>query len=626
MNEMGSAVPQFEGSDQIGPYQLLAKLAEGGMGTVYLARMTGPAGFNKLAVVKELKQELVGSARFAKLFLDEARLAARLTHPNVVHTYGAGEDDGRLYIAMEYLDGQPWARVRHRLRANHALSIDVQIEVLADTLAGLHHAHELKDFNGSALNVVHCDMSPQNVFITYDGQVKVVDFGVARAAHDGHSGSKVFLGKVAYCAPEQARGDTVDRRADVFAVGVMLWEALAAQRFASAEDAASTLRARASGYEPRVRDVAPFTPPVLARICDRAMALSPSDRYSTAAEFRKELSEYLAKFGRTRDSSKLGLLVSNAFETERERIHRLIEERVTPSHPSAVRPVTDVRWVESGEPAENTLEADLSRLASVTRLTDESTVASIISASLIEPRPQGFSTRSPSPSPVARQAAPQTRLPLWVGVGTLVVGCMAFAAVWFNTQPPVPKEPKESAPEALLPAAHSEAAPPPVRQDPLTLNLFFQAKPRSARLFLDGDRLGSNPFEAEPLLDNSVHRLSAAAPGFVPEEQAVVFDGDVRVLMRLRKKTRRPVIVRSEPLRRKNEALSTGTKSRVNKVPPPAPTRPPEIAPLATVASEATTPAATLTPDVDARASESEDMEPADSHQPHLRIYDLDPY
>jgi serine/threonine protein kinase len=166
---------------QIGPYQLIAKIGEGGMGTVWLTKLPGPAGFNKLAVVKELRADLAGSPAFVEMFLNEARLAARLTHPNVIHTYGANEDRGRLYIAMEYLDGQPWSQVRHVLWTNRSLPLALHLKVLADALTGLHYAHELRDYDGTPLQVVHRDMSPQNVFVTYDGLVKVVDFGVARA-------------------------------------------------------------------------------------------------------------------------------------------------------------------------------------------------------------------------------------------------------------------------------------------------------------------------------------------------------------------------------------------------------------------------------------------------------------
>src|ERR1700759_3875497 len=180
----------------IGPYQVLAKIGEGGMGTVYLTKMDGPAGFNKLAVVKELRADLTGSKALVEMFLHEARLAARLTHPNVVHTYGANEQDGGLYLAMEYLDGQPWSRIRHALWQRGSLPFGLHVKVLAEILAGLHYAHELRDYDGTPLQVVHCDVSPQNVFVTYDGQVKVVDFGVARAASgEKKSGGKLLIGK-----------------------------------------------------------------------------------------------------------------------------------------------------------------------------------------------------------------------------------------------------------------------------------------------------------------------------------------------------------------------------------------------------------------------------------------------
>jgi serine/threonine-protein kinase len=280
-------VPSDAPRTQIGPYQLIAKIGEGGMGTVWLTKLPGPAGFNKLAVVKELRADLTGSDAFVDMFLNEARLAARLTHPNVIHTYGANEDRGRLYIAMEYLDGQPWSQVRHALWVNRSLPLALHLKVLADALTGLHYAHELRDYDGTALQVVHRDMSPQNVFVTYDGLVKVVDFGVARAlpsprltppppagslfpsaAPPRKSEAPMFVGKVAYSGPEQIRGETVDRRADVFAVGVMLWEALAGRRLmeTDGQDRLEAVRKRANEPAPRIRDVVSSMPRVLSDI------------------------------------------------------------------------------------------------------------------------------------------------------------------------------------------------------------------------------------------------------------------------------------------------------------------------------------------------------------------------
>ena len=407
-------------ASRLGPYELFAKIGEGGMGTVYLAQMQGGlAGFNKLAVVKELRADLVGSSAFVNMFLDEARLAARLTHPNVVHTYGADEDAGHLYIAMEYLDGQPWSRVRHRLWANRTLPLAIHLRVLADALAGLHHAHELQDFDGSPLSVVHCDMSPHNLFVTYDGQVKVVDFGVARAAHVSRRVSPgLFLGKLSYCAPEQARGEEVDRRADIFAVGVMLWEALTGRRFATGDHTSAIRSARARGREPSAREVAPSIPRVLADICDRALSTSPADRFATAAEFREQLASYLAQHWRGADD--LGALVAENFEQERARVRTLVTARLQGHGRGGIANLVEA--AEGDRYGENTLAADLSHLASVTRLSDDDLAAG---AEEVTVPTETLTSNEPLYEPVLKaEIGPARRVPTrqtWLAVAAGVV-------------------------------------------------------------------------------------------------------------------------------------------------------------------------------------------------------------
>src|SRR5262245_45560386 len=202
----------------IGKYQLIANLGHGGMADVYLSVVHGPVGFNKLTVIKRLRPSLAEEQEFLAMFLDEARLAARLNHPNVVQTNEVAEIEGQYYIAMEYLDGQPLNRILTRAQKAGTLPRELLIRVVADCLAGLHYAHELADYDGSPLGVVHRDASPHNIFVTYDGQTKVVDFGIAKAAtRSAETRGGVLKGKVAYMAPEQARSGEVDRRSDVFA-------------------------------------------------------------------------------------------------------------------------------------------------------------------------------------------------------------------------------------------------------------------------------------------------------------------------------------------------------------------------------------------------------------------------
>jgi serine/threonine-protein kinase len=221
-----------EQSALLGKYRLLAELGRGGMATVYLALVSGPVGFHKLVVIKQIGGEFAEEPEFLTMFLDEARLAARLNHPNVVQTNEVGQDGLRHFICMEYLEGQPLTAVTRRLvRQKPVLSLGMQLRIAVDALAGLHYAHELADFDGTPLGVVHRDVSPHNIFVTYTGQVKVVDFGIAKAMSSASATRPgVLKGKVAYMSPEQARGDAVDRRADIFAMGVILWEMATGKR------------------------------------------------------------------------------------------------------------------------------------------------------------------------------------------------------------------------------------------------------------------------------------------------------------------------------------------------------------------------------------------------------------
>jgi eukaryotic-like serine/threonine-protein kinase len=316
---------------QLGKYQLLATLGQGGMGTVHLALASGLGQFRKLLVVKELRQDLTRQPGFVSMFMDEAKLAARLAHPNVVQTFEASAVGERYLLAMEYLDGYPLSCLLDRLAQApiSKLTLWMHLQILCDVLAGLHYAHELLDYDGTSLQVVHRDVSPQNVFITYHGQVKVVDFGVAKATNATvKTAPGTFVGKFSYASPEQVLGSGVDARTDVFAVGVMLWEALARRSFSEREPTPSACRARVEGLEPRIADVVPTVDPVLARICDRALAVDIDERFASAKEFRYALQNYMQLAGVRIESTEIGMLMQDVFAAERRALHARIEQAV----------------------------------------------------------------------------------------------------------------------------------------------------------------------------------------------------------------------------------------------------------------------------------------------------------
>lgn len=311
----------------IGKYRILATLGRGGMADVYLTVATGVGGFSKLVVVKELRPELAAEPEFCAMFLDEARLAARLLHPNVVQTNEVGNDDGRLFIAMEYLDGQPLSRLNSRFPAPNTFPLAGYCRMLSDVLSGLHYAHELRDFDGTPLQVVHRDATPHNVFLTYDGQVKLVDFGIAKAldsSTDTRTG--VLKGKAGYMPPEQAMGEPVDRRADLYSVGIMLWEAAAATRMWKGLSDVAIIARLIKGEIPSVRDANPNVPEPVARIIDRATAPLREHRYANAEEMRADLDAYVASVGGP-SLRELAAEVASRFSAERERIRSVIDSQ-----------------------------------------------------------------------------------------------------------------------------------------------------------------------------------------------------------------------------------------------------------------------------------------------------------
>jgi eukaryotic-like serine/threonine-protein kinase len=346
-------------TDLAGKYRLIAELGQGGMATVYLAVALGKSGFRKLAVVKLLRPEIAVDAEFVQMFLDEAKLCARLSHPNIVHTYDVGVDDVGHLIAMEYLDGVSLHAAVAKLARNAGpLRFPMQCKVLLDVVEGLRYAHELKDYDGRSLEIVHRDVTPHNIFVTYDGQVKLLDFGIAKAATSSvRTATGVIKGKLTYMAPEQARGENVDARADLYAVGVMLWEAVTGRRRWPTGLSQPALFTRlAAGEPPESPNAASFGYPVeIDEIILRALAPKPDDRFQTAAEFRDALEAVLPKLEPV-SLRDLGGMLATAFAEGRQRLRDVIEEQFRamdsgsrPSEPRQLPAVSPPSYITSSE-------------------------------------------------------------------------------------------------------------------------------------------------------------------------------------------------------------------------------------------------------------------------------------
>ena len=342
-----------------GRHRIVSRLGQGGTADVYLAIAFGPSGFHKLVVLKVLKQSLSCDREFREMFLREARLAARLHHPNIVQTNEVLEVDGTPMMVMEYLDGQPLTQVIVRGRQpQHPFTLPMQLRVLVDALNGLHAAHELADFDGTPLGVVHRDVSPHNLFVTVEGHGKVLDFGIAKHQRawgerlETEVGTEVgtIKGKLRYMAPEQLAGEKLDRRADIYAAGVILWEALAGERmWKGCSEPEIRSRVQAGDLPmPLAMPLAmpPATPEAgwrevpsaLDRICRRALSLAVADRHATALELADEIEAALPALGEVAGRREIGATVAKLFDDVRAQTREAIERVLSPATARANAP------------------------------------------------------------------------------------------------------------------------------------------------------------------------------------------------------------------------------------------------------------------------------------------------
>ncbi|MBN8228306.1 protein kinase [Corallococcus macrosporus] len=303
-----------------GQYVLVRKLAEGGMAEIFLAKLLGADGFERNVVLKRMLPTLSAIPDFVEMFRDEARLAAKLSHPHIVQIHELGFTDGCYYICMEYLAGEDFSTtLRLAGRRRQYVPLPVVLRVLIDAARGLHFAHTFTNEQGQPLHVVHRDVSPSNLYVTYQGQVKVLDFGIAKAeSRLVQTRTGVVKGKYIYMAPEQAQGKEVDHRADVFSLGVSLYEAVTHVRPFSRENDLAVLNALLQGEFEKPRALRADLPEGLEAIILKAMAFKPEDRYATAEDFALALETFASDFqGGAAGAPALGTFLRQHFGEER---------------------------------------------------------------------------------------------------------------------------------------------------------------------------------------------------------------------------------------------------------------------------------------------------------------------
>ncbi|MDX2013284.1 MAG: serine/threonine-protein kinase [Myxococcaceae bacterium] len=296
---------------RLGRYELLEQLGEGGMGAVWLARLTGTHGFEKLCIVKTVLPAIAKDASFVSRFLHEGKVLTQLQHSNIAQVFDMGDEGGALFLALEYVAGIDLSRLHTHVREQgQALPVPVSIYLVQQAAEGLGAAHRKAAVDGSPLNIVHRDVSPQNLMVSYEGEVKVIDFGIAKSeARSQHTGTPSVMGKLGYMAPEQARGESVDHRADQYALGIVLWELLANQPFVNRGTLTEMVVAMANPPRKPLVALRPEVPASLEQVVLKALAPEPAGRFPTTDDFARALMDELVRLSGMPSKVQIGEFV-----------------------------------------------------------------------------------------------------------------------------------------------------------------------------------------------------------------------------------------------------------------------------------------------------------------------------
>ncbi len=454
------------GRQRVDRYELIGEIASGGMATVYLARLTGVGGFQRFVAMKRLHPHLAGEKEFVEMFLDEARLAAGIHHPNVVPILEVGASPVGYYLVMEYVEGDTLARLLARASTKgNRLPVPIVLRIMIDMLAGLHAAHELRDDHGAPVNLVHRDVSPQNVLVGADGIARITDFGVARAA-SRLTNTRVgqLKGKIAYMAPEQASGSPdLDRRADVFAAGIVIWEALSSKRLFKADNEAATLSRVMSEPIPDLSGLVPGISKELVLAINGALERDVDKRFTSCAQFADALEAAALKRDGIAQSRELAAYVREVMG------HEIEQQR------DAVR-----AWLARSEPSTvNAAPLPPGPLPS----------SSVSAAAMSIPGGEERSKNVTQPTLSAVMEAPRSRAPLVIGIAVLIalVGVGGFLVARTTGVQPQPMSaapaptPAPSALPSAVPAASAANAEPEPSAAPVEALALEPAKPSAVK-------------------------------------------------------------------------------------------------------------------------------------------------
>ena len=447
-------------------YELVGEIASGGMATVYLARLTGVGGFQRFVAIKRLHPHLASEKEFVEMFLDEARIAARIHHPNVVPILEVGASVVGYYLVMEYIEGDTLARLLARAATRgKRLPVGIALRIALDMLAGLHAAHELRDDTGEAVHLVHRDVSPQNVLVGVDGIARITDFGVARAA-SRLTATRVgqLKGKIAYMAPEQAAGEeAIDRRADVFAAGIVVWEELAAKRLFKAENEAATLSRVMTEAVTPLTTIVPTLSTTLANVVLRALERNPDQRYASCAQFADALEAAATGTESIATPRELAAYVSEVLGDEVLAQREAVRAWIARSEPSQVGadkpgtvPSTSVSAAAMSLPGLDPAQAAALTQSSAPKERSPARLFVLVILLLLAVGGGSFV--------FARQTSPDNRLPASAQAPAAPV---AAAPVAPTPVVPPPEAPPEAPPVSVAASASPPAITPPPKPPPV---------------------------------------------------------------------------------------------------------------------------------------------------------------
>lgn len=519
------------------------------MADVFLAKLSGKSEFAKLSVVKRLKSTEEDDPEIINMFADEARLSARLNHPSIVQTFEVGEDDGGPFLVMEYIEGQPLGRIRSRAtRRGTPLPRAMALKIVRETIGALAYAHNLVDHDGTLLKVVHRDVSPENIMVTYAGMTKLVDFGVAKtAASMSKTRAGVLKGKVAYMAPEQARSDeNIDERVDVFAVGLILWELLTAKRMWEGMSEAKVFeRLLDKDPLPRAKDEEASVPDELDEICAKAISKEKEDRYSNMGDLLDAVERASAKLELRASDREIGQFVTGLFETEREKVRALVastaakkEDPAATSQPQILDDSSSdpLLWRGAGSSGASSAPQLLSSKSdgnkpieplesSLSRSRPSSATSSVTAAGVSDTKVTEPELRKSPVKPIAAAAG---------AVVVIIIAVMVGKSMGSTEQPTSGNEkPSDPTPVINTVVAPPAPAPTPEKEIENNVTIDISVKPANARLYLDGNKVSGNPYHLKTSRGSAIHEIKAEADGFEARSMTIVFDKDRAIEMSL---------------------------------------------------------------------------------------------